>query len=142
MPPPLQGKHLPFSPSPLRFNSFLLFVILSLTQLYRYTPEIFLFSTATFKYTYRVIGQEYSAKVALSTFQSLWGEALLTVGYTIFGNKSYSYKMYSQPNINRQTSSESASLPQCCNTVFDMRLRVTFLRQKTVSLQSNIAHRE
>jgi hypothetical protein len=28
-------------------------VILSLTQLYRYTPEIFLFSTATFKYTYR-----------------------------------------------------------------------------------------
>jgi hypothetical protein len=27
-------------------------VILSLTQLYRYTPEIFLFSTATFKYTY------------------------------------------------------------------------------------------
>ena len=45
----LQGKHLPFSPSPLRLNIFLLFVILSLTQLYRYTPEIFLFSTATFK---------------------------------------------------------------------------------------------
>jgi hypothetical protein len=35
------------------FNIFCLFVILSLTQLYRYTPEIFLFSTATFKYTYR-----------------------------------------------------------------------------------------
>jgi hypothetical protein len=38
--------------------------ILSLTQLYRYTPEIFLFSTATFKYKYQVplrrIGQEYS----------------------------------------------------------------------------------
>jgi hypothetical protein len=71
----LQGKHLPFSPSPLRFNIFRLFVILSLTQLYRYTPEIFLFSTATFKYTYRAplrrIGQEYSAKVASSTFQSL-----------------------------------------------------------------------
>ena len=49
----LQGKHLPFSPSPLRFNIFRLFVILSLTQLYRYTPEIFLFSTATFKYKYR-----------------------------------------------------------------------------------------
>jgi hypothetical protein len=50
----LQGKHLhvPFSPSPLRLNIFRLFVILSLTQLYRYTPEIFLFSTATFKYTY------------------------------------------------------------------------------------------
>jgi hypothetical protein len=29
-----------------------------------------------------------------------------------------------------------------CNTVFDMRLRVTFLRRKTVSLKSNIAHRE
>jgi hypothetical protein len=44
----LQGKHLPFSPSPLRLNIFSLFVI-SLTQLYRYTPELFLFSTATFK---------------------------------------------------------------------------------------------
>ena len=61
----LQGKHLPFTPSPLRLNIFRLSVILSLTQLYRYTPEIFLFSTATFKYTYqaplRRIGQEYSA---------------------------------------------------------------------------------
>jgi hypothetical protein len=59
----LQGKHLPFSPSPLRLNIFPLFVILSLTQLYRYTAEIFLFTTATFKYTYRAplrrIGQEY-----------------------------------------------------------------------------------
>jgi hypothetical protein len=58
----LQGKHLPFSPSPLRLNIFRLFVILSLTQLYRYTPKIFLFSTATFKYIYRAplrqIGQE------------------------------------------------------------------------------------
>ena len=53
--------HLPFPPSPL-LNIFPLFVILSLTQLYRYTPEIFLFSTATFKYIYRAslrqIGQE------------------------------------------------------------------------------------
>jgi hypothetical protein len=49
----LQGKHLPFSPSPLRLNNFRLFVILSQTQLYRYTPELFLFSTATFKYIYR-----------------------------------------------------------------------------------------
>jgi hypothetical protein len=70
MPPSslLQGKHLPFTPSPLRLNIFRLFVILSLSQLYRYTPEIFLFSTATFKYTYwdplRRIGQDYSAKVA------------------------------------------------------------------------------
>ena len=47
----LQGKYLPFSPSSLRLNIFRLFVILSLTQLYRYTPEIFLFTTATFKYT-------------------------------------------------------------------------------------------
>jgi hypothetical protein len=65
----LQGKHLPFTPSPLRLNIFRLFVILSLTQLYRYTPEIFLFSTATFKYKYRAplrrIGQGYSAKVAV-----------------------------------------------------------------------------
>jgi hypothetical protein len=64
----LQGKHLPFTPSPLRLNIFRLFVILSLTQLYRYTLEIFLFSTGTFKYTYRDplgrIGQDYSAKVA------------------------------------------------------------------------------
>jgi hypothetical protein len=64
----LQGKHLPFSPSPLRLSILRLFVILSLTQLYRYTPEIFLFSTATFKYTYRAplrrIGQEKSANVA------------------------------------------------------------------------------
>ena len=64
----LQGKHLPFTPSPLRLNIVRLFVILSLTQLYRYTPEIFLFSTATFKYTYRAplrrIGPEYPAKVA------------------------------------------------------------------------------
>ena len=64
----LQGKHLPFSPSPLRPNIFRLFVILSLTQLYRYTPEIFLFSTATFKYIYRGplrrIGQDDSTKVA------------------------------------------------------------------------------
>jgi hypothetical protein len=48
-----QGKHLPFSPSPLRLNIFRLFVILSLTLLYRYTPEIFPFSTDTFKYIYR-----------------------------------------------------------------------------------------
>jgi hypothetical protein len=71
----LQGKYLPFSPSPIRLNIFRLFVILSLTQSYRYTPEIFLFSTATFRYTYRAalrrIGQEYSANVALFTFQSL-----------------------------------------------------------------------
>jgi hypothetical protein len=71
----LHGKYLPFFPSLLRLNIFRLFVILLLTQLYRYTPEIFLFSTATFKYTYRAplrrIGQEYSANVAWSTFQSL-----------------------------------------------------------------------
>jgi hypothetical protein len=44
----LQGRHLPFSPSPLRLNIFRLFVILSLFQLYRYTPEIFLFTTHIF----------------------------------------------------------------------------------------------
>jgi hypothetical protein len=31
----LQGKHLPFTPSPLCLNIFRLFVILSLTQLYQ-----------------------------------------------------------------------------------------------------------
>jgi hypothetical protein len=70
----LQGKHLPFTPSPLRLNIFRLFVILSLTQLYRYTPEIFLFSTATFKYKYRVPPSDEldnSAKVAFSIFQSM-----------------------------------------------------------------------
>ena len=87
----LQGKHLPFTPS---LNIFRLFVILSLTQLYRYTPEIFLFSTATFKYTYRPppphppirrIGQEYSANVVSSTFQSLkWIQPLpVCAGYFI-----------------------------------------------------------
>ena len=68
----LQGKHLPFTLSPLRLNIFRLFVILSLTQLYRYTPEIVLFSTATFKYKYRAphrrIGQEYSVKAAFYIF--------------------------------------------------------------------------
>jgi hypothetical protein len=71
----LQGEHLLFSPSPLCLNIFRLFVILSLTQSDRYTPEIFLFSTATFKYAYRAplrrIGQEYSANVACFIFQSL-----------------------------------------------------------------------
>ena len=78
MPPPLPYFKVNICPFPLpHFASifFRLFVILSLTQLYRYTPEIFLFSTATFKYIYRAplrrIGQEYSANVAWSTFQSL-----------------------------------------------------------------------
>ena len=71
----LQGKHLPFSPSPLRLNIFRLFVILSLTQVYRYTPEIFLFSTATFKYTYRAplrrIGQLAKGS---QISEKYWGE--------------------------------------------------------------------
>ena len=71
----LQSKYLPFSPSPLRLNISRLFVILSLTQLYRYTPKIFLFTTATFNYTYRAplrrIGQKYLANVACFIFKSL-----------------------------------------------------------------------
>ena len=59
----LQGKHLPFSLSPLRLNNFRLFVILSLTQLYRYTPEILPFSTATFKYTYRAPSNELDKNI-------------------------------------------------------------------------------
>jgi hypothetical protein len=38
-------------------------VILSLTQLYRYTPEIFLFSTATFKYKYRAPSDELDKNI-------------------------------------------------------------------------------
>ena len=74
-PPPLPYFKVNICPLPLPLNIFRLFVILSLTQLYRYTPEIFLFSTATFKYTYRDplrrIGQDYSAKVAWWKFNSL-----------------------------------------------------------------------
>ena len=67
MPPPLPYFKFNIYPFPLPLNIFPLFVILSLTQLYRYTPEIFLFSTATFKYAYRAplrrIGQEYLVKI-------------------------------------------------------------------------------
>jgi hypothetical protein len=49
----LQGKYLSFSPSLICFNIFRLFEILSLTQLHSYTPEIFRFSTATFRNTYQ-----------------------------------------------------------------------------------------
>jgi hypothetical protein len=43
-----------------------------------------------------------------------------------------------KPRGNRQTSGESASLQQYlgCNTVCDVRLRVTFLRRKTVPVTS------
>jgi hypothetical protein len=78
MPPPLPYFKVNICPFPLpHFASiyFFFFVILSLTQLYRYTPELFLFSTAIFKYTYRAplsrIGQEYSANVAFATFKLL-----------------------------------------------------------------------
>jgi hypothetical protein len=64
----LQGKHLPFSPSPLHLNIFSLICdpfadpIISLHSR-DISPEIFLFTTVTFKYTYRAplrhIGQEY-----------------------------------------------------------------------------------
>ena len=72
MPPPLPYFKINIYPSPLRLNIFRLFVILSLTQLYRYTPEIFLFSTATFKYTppLRRIGQEYFSVIETDTATS------------------------------------------------------------------------
>ena len=47
---------------------FRLFVILSLTQLYRYTPEIFLFSTAVFKYKYRAPLDELDKNI-----EAKWG---------------------------------------------------------------------
>ena len=59
----LQGKHLPFSPFPLPLNIFCLFVILSLIQLYRYTPEICPFSTATYKYIYRPLSDELDKNI-------------------------------------------------------------------------------
>jgi hypothetical protein len=49
----LQGKHLPFSPSPLRLNILSFICDPFADPIISYTPEIFLFSTATFKYTYR-----------------------------------------------------------------------------------------
>jgi hypothetical protein len=76
MPPPLPYFKINICPFPFpHFASifFRLFVILSLTQLYRYTPKIFLFSpTKILIYLpgpLRRIGQEYSANVAWSTFQ-------------------------------------------------------------------------
>ena len=97
----LQGKHLPFSPSPLRLNIFRLFMILSLTQLYRYTPEIFLFSTATFKYTYRVplrgIGQEYSANIAC-LFLSHWN------GYSHFRSGLNWFRKFNKRYFKNQMS--------------------------------------
>jgi hypothetical protein len=57
-------------------------VIRSLTQLYRYTPEIFLFTTATFRYTYRAtlrrIGQEYIG-ITLSVLPSVCPSVRLSV---------------------------------------------------------------
>ena len=71
----LQGKHLLFTPSPLRLNIFRLFVILSLTQLYRTLPRYFSFRlphlNINTKPSLRRIGQEFSAKVAFSIFQSM-----------------------------------------------------------------------
>jgi hypothetical protein len=53
-------------------------------------------------------------------------------------------RLIQNKDISKTRQVHVKSLPQYlgCNTVFDMRLRVTFLRRKTVSLQSNIAHRE
>jgi hypothetical protein len=76
----LQGKYRPFSPSPLRLNMFRLFVILSLTKLYRYTPEIFLFRLPHLNIPtgppIRQIEQEYSANVAWSVFITLFYDFL------------------------------------------------------------------
>jgi hypothetical protein len=59
MVPPLPYFKVNIYPSPLHLNIFRLFVILLLTQLYRYTPEIFLFSTAAFEYNYRVPSDKF-----------------------------------------------------------------------------------
>ena len=75
MPPPLPYFKVNICPLPLPHFASILFAYLLSFILYCYTPEIFLFSTATFKYKYlaplRRIGQKYSAKVTFSIFQSM-----------------------------------------------------------------------
>jgi hypothetical protein len=108
--PPLlyfQDKHLPFSPSPLRLKFFRLFVILSLTQLYRYTPEIFLFSTATFKYirlTLHLRGDDHVALLhmaGLENSECIWKiqrkpEVVVSVSLTEIFNKPHSLTIFVQ----------------------------------------------
>jgi hypothetical protein len=76
-PPPLpyfKVNICPFqSPSPLRLNIFRLFAY-SLTKLYRYTPEIFLFSTATFKYTPSEELDKNIQRTSLGLLFSNWNE--------------------------------------------------------------------
>ena len=63
MPPPLPYFKVNICLLPPPHNIFRLFVILSLTQLYRYTPKIFLFSTTTFKYKYQAPPQTNWTKI-------------------------------------------------------------------------------
>ena len=75
MVPPLSYFKVNIYPSPLHLNIFRLFVILLLTQLYRYTPEIFLFSTAAFEYNYRAPSDKFdknSQRTWLSENLSHW----------------------------------------------------------------------
>jgi hypothetical protein len=65
----LQGKHLPFSPSPLCLNIFRLFVIFSLTQLYRYTPDFII-----------CIGTIICILKAYFTFERRWSCGIVTHG--------------------------------------------------------------
>jgi hypothetical protein len=77
MPPPLPYFKVNICPFPLPYFTSIFFAYLwsFCWPNYIATLPIFLFSTATFKYTYRAplrrIGQEYSANVAWSTFKSL-----------------------------------------------------------------------
>jgi hypothetical protein len=67
MPPPLPYFKVNICPLPLPHFASIFFaylcMILSLTQLYRYTPEIFLFSTPTFKYKYRPPSDELEGNI-------------------------------------------------------------------------------
>jgi hypothetical protein len=88
----------------------------------------------------QLVSQIHERYISIS-LKGLWEIYAQPLNYS--GQFSYPLPNMVLP-LQSETSGESASLPQYlgCNTVFDMRLRVTFLRRKTVSLQSNIAHRE
>ena len=77
MPPPLPYFKVNICPFPIPHFASIFFTYLWSFRGPNYTPEIFLFMTATFKYTYRAplrrIGQEYSANVAcFISNQRLW----------------------------------------------------------------------
>jgi hypothetical protein len=74
-----------------------------------------------------------SFMLCLTYFVSFCDTLFRFVSFLHFSFRFVVFRSFSTTR-NRQTSGESASLPQYlgCNTVFDMHLSVTFLRRKTV----------